>query len=60
MAKDRTILCRWYICKGKCEKGREANYNGLCQRCSFYEKDPHRKPYRTNDKRNKEKNTYRE
>lgn len=58
MAKDRTVLCRFYICRGKCEKGRDANYNGLCQRCPFYEKAPHRKPSRTNDKRNKEKNKY--
>ena len=34
MAKDRAILCRFYICRGKCEKGRDANYNGLCSRKS--------------------------
>ena len=58
MAKDRTVLCEYYICRGKCEKGRDANYLGLCQRCPFYKMSTHRKPFRTNNKRKQEKDKY--
>jgi len=36
MAKDRIEPCKYYICKGECSKGREANHNGYCQKCSKY------------------------
>lgn len=36
MAKDREMPCKYYICVGKCEKGRQAVHNGYCQKCSKY------------------------
>ncbi|WP_349947948.1 hypothetical protein ABFV83_05605 [Lacrimispora sp. BS-2] len=36
MAKDRETPCKYYICAGKCEKGREANHKGYCQKCDKY------------------------
>ena len=36
MARDRIEPCEFYICKNECAKGREADYNGYCQRCDKY------------------------
>ena len=36
MAKDRIEPCIYYICVGECEKGREANHSGYCQKCNKY------------------------
>jgi len=36
MAKDRLTPCLSYVCKGQCEKGREADHNGYCQKCDKY------------------------
>lgn len=36
MAKDRLTPCISYVCKGQCEKGREADHNGYCQKCDKY------------------------
>lgn len=36
MAKDRITPCKFYVCKDQCSKGREADYNGYCQRCDKY------------------------
>lgn len=36
MAKDRIVPCKFYICAGECEKGKEAHQNGLCQKCGKY------------------------
>lgn len=36
MSKDRMTPCKFYVCKGECEKGREADYNGYCQKCDKY------------------------
>ncbi|SEU28871.1 hypothetical protein SAMN05443270_4632 [Lacrimispora sphenoides] len=36
MAKDRETPCKYYICAGKCEKGREADHKGYCQKCDKY------------------------
>ncbi len=36
MAKDRETPCKYYICAGKCEKGREAEHKGYCQKCDKY------------------------
>ena len=36
MAKDRITPCLYYICLGECEKGREAEHNGYCQKCNKY------------------------
>ena len=53
MAKDRIYICEFYECKGKCAKGREANYNGLCQRCNLYIPKKNTLPARENNKRKK-------
>ena len=31
--KDRLAVCEYYISKGSCQKGREAEQNGYCQHC---------------------------
>lgn len=35
--KDRIEPCKYYLCKGKCSKGRESDHNGYCQKCGKYE-----------------------
>lgn len=37
MAKDRIEPCKYYICSGSCEKGREADHSHYCQKCNKYE-----------------------
>jgi len=38
MSKDRIEPCKFYVCFGElCEKGREAEHNGYCQKCGKYE-----------------------
>ena len=37
MSKDRIEPCKYYVCKDECSKGREADYNGYCQKCNKYE-----------------------
>ena len=34
--KDRETPCLYYICKGECTKGRNAEYKGYCQHCDKY------------------------
>ena len=42
MSKDRQTTCKYYICANHdCEKGREAEHNGYCQRCDKYEPRAH-------------------
>lgn len=36
MAKDRITPCKFYISFGECNKGREANHSGYCQKCNKY------------------------
>lgn len=36
MEKDRLTPCKYYVCAGECAKGREAEFNGYCQRCDKY------------------------
>ena len=36
VAKDLITPCLYYICAGKCQKGREAEHNGYCQKCDKY------------------------
>lgn len=37
MSKDRIEPCKYYVCQGECEKGRDAEHNGYCQKCGKYE-----------------------
>lgn len=37
MARDRETPCRFYVCEGNCEKGREGTHNSYCQRCKLYQ-----------------------
>ena len=37
MARLKKIPCKYYICRGKCEKGKKAAHNRICQKCSSYE-----------------------
>lgn len=36
MAKDRLTPCLYYICKGECKKGRDAEHQNYCQKCDKY------------------------
>lgn len=51
MAKDRIEPCLYYVCFGECEKGREADYDGYCQKCNKYV--PRAKRKHTNIKKQK-------
>lgn len=51
--KDREILCKFYICNGKCTKGKDAKFYGICQHCSLYEKKKGAKPNRTDLRKKK-------
>ena len=37
MAKFREIPCLYYVCKGECKKGRDAEQYGYCQKCGKYQ-----------------------
>lgn len=59
MAKDRETPCVHYICAGKCEKGRNAQHWGYCQKCGKYvprvrEKHENKKKDKLNKERQKE------
>ena len=34
--KERVIPCKYYVCKGECTKGRNAEHRGYCQHCDKY------------------------
>lgn len=36
MAKYREDPCMYYVCKGQCKKGMDADHKGHCQHCSKY------------------------
>lgn len=36
MAHDKLIPCIYYVCRGLCEKGRDADHSGYCQKCDKY------------------------
>ena len=55
MAKDRLAPCIYYICKGECKKGRNAEQNKTCKNCNKYKP---RKNFKIIDKREKEKYKY--
>lgn len=50
MARDRIEPCVYYICAGECQKGREANHKGYCQKCGKYK--PRVKKKHQNQKKN--------
>ena len=37
MSKERQTPCKFYVCEGDCEKGREATHNKYCQHCKLYQ-----------------------
>lgn len=51
MSKDRIEPCKYYECFGQCNKGREADLHGYCQRCDKYE--PRAKRKHKNQKKEK-------
>ena len=53
MAKTREIVCEYYICQGKCSKGREGTFYGSCQICNKYAPKKGAKPNRTDTRRKK-------
>lgn len=50
--KDRNVLCVHYARYGVCDLGKECTLKDM-QHCARYEKDKNRKPFRTNDKKQK-------
>lgn len=59
MAKDRTAVCQYYLCKGKCSiSNKECTINGEMQHCPMYEPASKGKPAkvdRRNQRREKER-----
>ena len=51
MAKDRLTPCLFYVCKGECKKGRNAEHSGYCQKCDKYK--PTVREHRVNKKKQK-------
>ena len=61
MAKYRETPCKYYVCLGECQKGREASHTGYCQKCGKYEPRAKMKhPNRKKDKIEKEKRKWRD
>ena len=36
MSKTKETPCKYYVCKGECEKGRDADHEKYCQKCKLY------------------------
>lgn len=53
MASDRTIVCKYYECEGRCRKGRDGTFWHYCQKCNKYDPLKGQLPARTNEKRKK-------
>ena len=53
MARDREIACIHYVCEGKCDLGKDAEFRGHCQTCKTYRKLPGGKVARTDNRRRK-------
>ena len=53
--KDRLAPCIYYICKGKCDKGRNAEQKKLCQTCDKYKA---RKGFKVVNKKKENKYKY--
>lgn len=53
MAKDRLIVCKYYICEHECTKERDATFHKYCQKCDKYFPRPGGK--NTKEDRRKEK-----
>lgn len=51
--KTREIVCQFYECKGKCSKGKNADFYGVCQHCSKYRKKEGAKPNRVDNRKKK-------
>ena len=51
--RDRNILCEHYVRAGVCDLGKECHIYKEMQKCSKYKKDKNKKPFRTNNKRQK-------
>lgn len=51
MAKTRETPCLYYTCAGQCQKGRDAEHSGYCQRCDKYK--PRAKVHHVNQKKEK-------
>ena len=55
MAGTRDTACKFYVCEGECEKGKEGTFKDSCQKCRFYSPVTHKKGFRpANIKRAKE------
>ena len=51
--KTREIVCKFYICKGSCTKGKNAALYGTCQKCKKYCKKEGAAPARTDKRKQK-------
>ena len=53
MAKDREIVCKYYLYEGSCSKGREGTFRHKCQTCNIYEPKKRTVPARKNLRKTK-------
>ena len=55
MARDREIVCTFYVCEGTCTKGKEATFRKTCQHCSKYRKKEGASPARVDKRKIKQR-----
>ena len=51
--RDRNLLCKYYICAGKCSKGKGCTAFGDMQHCGLYKQDLNGKPLRADKRKTK-------
>lgn len=51
MSKTRITPCISYVCEHQCTRGRDAEHNGYCQKCSLYK--PRARVKHINEKKEK-------
>ena len=58
MAHSRDTACKYYICEGECEKGKEGTFNKACQKCKLYSPITHKKSFRPHNIRKAKREEY--
>lgn len=54
MAKERLVVCKYYLNEKNCSKGREGTFWQKCQKCNLYEAKHGVLPVHKENKKSKE------